>query len=256
MKQQKIVETQFGNTASAYLSSTVHAGGQDLVAIKEIVSRCANAHVLDIGCGAGHVSYAAAPLAAKVIAYDLSAEMLAVVSAAALERNLPNIEVQKGSAEKLPFEDNAFDVVVTRFSAHHWLDVPGALAEINRVLKPEGVAVVVDIVSPESALNDTVLQTVEILRDASHVRDYRVSEWKSMFGAAGFSVVHENNWKLVMEFDVWIKRMQTPEVRVQAIRDVFGRASQESRQYFSVQEDCSFSMDSALFEVRKEKVNL
>lgn len=251
MKQQTIVEKQFGNMADAYLTSSVHAQGQDLITIKEMTSRYVSAKVLDIGCGAGHVSYAVAPVAKKVIAYDLSEKMLAVVATSANERDLHNIEIQQGIAEKLAFEDNTFDIVITRFSAHHWSDVLAALAEINRVLTPSGIAVIVDIVAPENALNDTLLQTVELLRDASHVRDYSLSEWKSMFATSGFVLESENNWKLVMQFKEWIKRMQTPQVRVDAIRDVFDRASQEAKHYFSLQKDYSFSIDSALFEIRK-----
>ena len=54
-----------------------------------------------------------------------------------------------------------------------------------RVLKPGGSLVVVDVVASESPLADTALQTLEMLRDPSHVRDYRVSEWLVMLADAG-----------------------------------------------------------------------
>jgi ubiquinone/menaquinone biosynthesis C-methylase UbiE len=251
MKQQALVAKQFGDTANAYLTSSIHSQGADLQAIRGIVSRFVNPRILDLGCGAGHVSFVVAPHAKAVTAYDLSDEMLAVVAHSAQQRGLQNIGIQKGMAETLPFEDGAFDLVLSRFSAHHWLDVPAALAEINRVLTPNGAAVFVDIVAPESPMNDTILQTAEVLRDASHVRDYRVSEWARMFAAAGFEHACKSSWKLLMEFDDWIKRMRTPQVRVDAIRDLFDRAPQESVQYFSVQDDHSFSIDAALFEIGK-----
>lgn len=251
MNQQTIVDKQFGEAAKAYLTSSVHAQGKDLAAIKDIAKRYKSATILDLGCGAGHVSYAVAAMAKKVIAYDLSEKMLDVVAHSARERKLRNIEVEHGLAEKLPFDDNTFDLVVTRFSAHHWSNLVVSLDEICRVLTPQGTAVIVDIVAPENALNDTLLQTVEILRDASHVRDYSISEWRSKLAYSGFVIENESRWKLVMQFAEWIKRMQTPEVRVDAIRDVFDRAAEESKRYFAVQPDYSFSIDSALFEVRK-----
>jgi SAM-dependent methyltransferase len=186
-----------------------------------------------------------------VIAYDLSAQMLAVVAHAARDRQLPNIETRQGPAEKLPFEDGAFDVVVTRLSAHHWLDVPAALKEVHRVLGAGGVAILVDVVAPESPLLDTTLQAVELLRDASHVRDYRISEWEQMLDAAGFGHTCKQTWKLDIGFDEWIERMRTPPLRTQAIRSLFDGASRESLAYFCVRDDHSFSIDAALFEIRK-----
>lgn len=252
MKQQNIVEMQFGSTAGAYLNSPVHAQGQGLNAITKLASQYPTATVLDIGCGAGHVSYAVAPMVKKVVAYDLSKQMLAIVANSAQERHLPNIDTQQGIAEQLPFDDHTFDLVLTRFSAHHWSDVPAALKEIQRVLTPQGKMVIVDVVAPECPLKDTILQTIEILRDPSHVRDYRVSEWKAMLCAAGFTLQFTEQWKLVMVFDEWIKRMCTPPVRVAAIRHLFDCASQEVLQYFLTQPDYSFSLDVALLEAVKD----
>lgn len=252
MKQQSVVMEQFGNTANAYLTSAVHAQGEDLKTIQKIVSRYPAPKVLDLGCGAGHVSFAVAPFSGSVTAYDLSTEMLAVVAHSSNERTLHNIETRQGPAEKLPFDDGVFDLVVTRFSTHHWLDVPAALKETHRVLKPHGVAVFVDIVAPEAPLNDTILQTVELLRDASHVRDYRISEWEFMLTKAGFMHQRHSDWKLVMKFDEWTARMRTPPERAQAIRSIFDAAPEETSQYFAVQEDYSFSIDASLFESRKD----
>ncbi len=253
MKQQAIVAKQFGETAHAYLTSSVHAEGQDLKNILQIVRQHENPKVLDVGCGAGHVAFVVAPAAKTVTAYDLSHDMLSVVARSAKERNLHNIATLQGPAEKLPFEDEAFDLVLTRFSAHHWLDLPAALCEINRVLAKDGVAVFVDVIAPEFALHDTTLQAVEVLRDVSHVRDYRISEWENMLSAAGFDCERPSTWKLAMVFNEWIERMRTPQVRVEAIRNLFDCASQESLNYFSVEKDHSFSIDAALFKVRKEK---
>src|SRR5476649_3090517 len=184
MKQQVVVVQQFGSTASAYLTSAVHAQGADLDTLRATAQRLSHPCVLDLGCGAGHASFAVAPHAQSVTAFDLSAQMLDVVAQAARERGLHNLETRQGNAARLPFADASFDLVVTRFSAHHWLDVPAALREVKRVLKKGGVLVVIDITAPESPLHDTTLQAVELLRDGSHVRDYRPSEWRSMLEGA------------------------------------------------------------------------
>ena len=148
MKQQAVVVQQFGSTASAYLTSAVHAQGADLDTLRTMTQRLSHPTVLDLGCGAGHASFAIAPHAQSVTAFDLSAQMLDVVAQAARERGLHNLETRHGNAARLPFADASFDLVVTRFSAHHWLDVPAALREVARVLRPQGSFIVIDNWSP------------------------------------------------------------------------------------------------------------
>lgn len=248
MQQQAVVAQQFGNTASAYLTSTVHAQGADLATLHDIAANLPKRPtVLDLGCGAGHASFAVAPASASVTSFDLSPEMLAVVANAARERGLDNLRTQQGNVASLPFADAAFCMVITRFSAHHWLDAPAALREVRRVLKPNGVFVIIDITAPETPLHDTTLQAVELLRDGSHVRDYRPSEWMQMLGDAGFTSERVSDWKLQMQFDDWTARMRTPTERVTAIRSLLRTAPEETRSYFVVQPDDSFTIDSTLF---------
>lgn len=253
MKQQAVVVEQFGNTAQAYLSSTVHAQGADLAAMQDVARRMALPRVLDLGCGAGHASFAVAPVAQSVVAYDLSDAMLDVVTQAAAARGLDNIRTQQGDVGQLPFPGAVFDLVVTRFSAHHWLDVPAALQEAWRVLRPGGKLVIVDIVAPAQALFDTTLQAVELLRDGSHVRDYRLCEWANKLNMAGFSHRLDSQWKLEMRFAEWVARMRTPALREQAIRSLFDSAPREARDYFAVQADYSFSIDAAMFVACKQE---
>lgn len=152
MQQHRLVDQQFGQVAQAYLTSAVHAQGADLDALAALAQSVPQAKVLDLGCGGGHVSFAMAPHVAAVVAYDLSEDMLGVVAAEAARRGLAQLHTQAGRAEALPFDDAAFDIVATRFSAHHWYDVRKGLAEARRVLKPGGKPVIVDIVAPEAPL--------------------------------------------------------------------------------------------------------
>src|SRR5215471_4660240 len=92
---EALVGRQFGTRAAAYLSSAVHAQGADLESLAALVEEESRAQVLDLGCGAGHVSFAVAPRAKSVVAYDLSSDMLDVVAGGAargvsIDPNLDN----------------------------------------------------------------------------------------------------------------------------------------------------------------------
>lgn len=248
MKQSSLAAEQFGATAHRYLTSAVHAHGTDLERLTALAMRRGRPSALDLGCGAGHAAFAMAKGGARVTAYDVSADMLHVVDREANRRGIDGLHTRQGAAEHLPFADASFDVVATRFSAHHWADVGRALREARRVLRAGGSLVVIDVVAPEAPLLDTVLQTVELLRDASHVRDYRASEWAAMLREAGFAIPQCETWRLRMEFETWVTRMRTPHVRVQAIRDVLAQAADEVKQYFTVDSDGSFDIDIAWME--------
>lgn len=245
------VEKQFGEQAQAYLNSAVHAQGADLQALAQRLQGKSTANVLDLGCGAGHVSFTVAPNVAHVVAYDLSPRMLDTVSSAAKDKGLENISTRQGVAESLPFDDASMDVVISRYSAHHWQDVGQALREVKRVLKPGGEAIFIDVVSPGHPVLDVYLQTVEILRDTSHVRDYTPGEWLTFFTEAGLKVESVTCSRLHLEFSSWITRMRTPEHFVTAIRELQRHASAEVKRHFAIEDDGSFSSDRAMLVVTR-----
>ncbi len=245
-----LVAARFGPRAAAYVASTVHAKGADLERLAGIVRGRPDARVLDLGCGGGHVTLHAAPHVREVVAYDLSREMLDAVASVCRERGLANVTTRQGAAEHLPFEDAAFDFVISRYSAHHWHDFHGALRQARRVLKQGGGAVFIDVVSPggSSALLDTYLQSVELLRDPSHIRDYSTDEWRRALTHAGFApstIVHA---RLRLEFSAWVERIDTPGVHIQAIRSLQANMAEDVVKYFEIEADGSFTVDTMVLE--------
>lgn len=162
---ETLVTQQFGPRAAAYLGSPVHAQGDDLQHLVALVRGRTAARVLDLGCGGGHVSFHVAREVGEITAYDLSAEMLAAVAAEAARRGLGNLVTRRGAVEELPFDAGTFDIVLSRYSAHHWHDWERGLREARRVVKPGGFVAFADCVSPGPPLLDTYLQAVELLRE-------------------------------------------------------------------------------------------
>ena len=243
------VQDQFDPQARAYLTSPVHAAGPDLQAACELAARSlpADAAVLDVGTGAGHLSFALAPLARRVVALDPSAGMLATVRRAAAERGLLQIETCEAAAAALPFAAASFDLVCTRYSAHHWFDIPRALAEMRRVVKPAGLLLLIDLLGDDHPLVDTHLQSIELLRDTSHVRDRSVAEWHRLLRAAGFTDLEQRTWMTRLEFGAWVQRMGTPEALVAAIRMLQTGAPAEVQRALNLEGDGSFTPRTGLF---------
>lgn len=246
---ETLVSAQFGPRASSYVTSPVHAQGADLDRLALLAKTKAKegegfGRVLDLGCGGGHASFTLAPYVKEVVAYDLSAEMLAAVSEEARKRGVHAIVTRQGKVEELPFQDGEFDLVVSRNSAHHWHDFGAALREARRVLKHDGGAVFMDAVSPGPALFDTYLQTVEMLRDPSHVRDYSIAEWCQALSEAGFQPGTVVAGRVRLDFAAWIERMATPQALATAIRDLQRRMPEEIRAHFEIAPDGSFTLDT------------
>ncbi|MDE2227826.1 MAG: class I SAM-dependent methyltransferase [Alphaproteobacteria bacterium] len=248
---EALVDDQFGSRAAAYLASAVHAQGADLDALAARVRGRAEARVLDLGCGGGHVGFAVAPHVREIVAYDLSREMLDVVAREAAKRGFANLVTQQGVVERLPFADATFDYVFSRFSAHHWHDVDAALREAARILKPGGTVVVVDTVAPAAPLLDTFLQAIELLRDPSHVRNYSRAEWAAIVGRAGLLPGAARQHRLRLDFASWVQRMRTPPVQVEAIRALQAAMADSVTRHFAVEADGSFTIDILSLEAAK-----
>src|SRR5215475_7800191 len=95
------VQAQFGAAAEAYGTSLVHVDPTALQRVVELARPKAEDAALDIATGAGHTALALAPHVARVIAYDLTQEMLRETRRNATERGLTNVYTQRGPAEKL-----------------------------------------------------------------------------------------------------------------------------------------------------------
>ncbi|MBF7683633.1 class I SAM-dependent methyltransferase [Acinetobacter sp. B5B] len=251
--QQHINQQQYKNKEINYLNSQNHAQGIEFDKIKKVIKNHDVAPtVLDLGCGAGHVSYHVAELCQHIVAYDLSENMLDIVETTAVERKIKNIQTQQGSAEQLPFEDHSFDIVITRFSAHHWQDVQQAIQQVYRVLKPQGVFIVVDSIGSNQPILDTFIQSIELLRDPSHVRNYSMAQWLNLTECHGLMPLKVEKQALKIRLDDWVKRMHTPDMAIQAIRYLQSMACHLVVSHFDIQDSGDFQLDVGYMVFKKQ----
>ena len=228
------IQDQFTAAANAYAYSAVHAAGADLAVLVETAALTGSERVLDIGTGVGHTALRVAPQAAEVVAIDITPAMLEQGRRLARERGVTNVVFEEADGAKLPYENASFDLVTCRFCAHHFVDPMAVLRESARVLKPRGRMVLVDTVAHEDPALDTFLNAVELLRDASHVRDWRASEWVRMFEQARFTAEVVHRTAVVLDGDDWVKRMNTPATKVAMLQELLRDAHAAQRAAFDV----------------------
>jgi SAM-dependent methyltransferase len=146
----------------------------------------------------------------------------------------------------LPFATGSFDIVTSRLSAHHYADPGRTVAEVARVLAPGGTFLLVDVVAPEDPTQDTFLNAFELLRDPSHVRDHRVSEWLAFFEASGLAGRRVEDFEIPLVFEPWVERIGTSAAGVTGLRALFDAAPDEVRSAFSIDGDYAFTLSSVL----------
>jgi ubiquinone/menaquinone biosynthesis C-methylase UbiE len=237
----------YGPRSAAYMTSAIHAAGHDLDQIEAALAAGSFAHVLDLGCGGGHVSYRAAPHVGAVVACDLTPQMISAVEQAAAERGLSNVSGVVAAAEALPFPDGYFDAILCRFTAHHWADLPAGLAEARRVARTGALLAFIDTVAPNICAADTHLQTIEYLRDPSHVRNYTQAELEAALADAGFAIDSITPRPLRMNFAEWTKRTHTPMEKQAILRQLQKEAGADVRNRLAIEFDGIFVLEAVMF---------
>jgi len=100
--------------------------------------------VLDIACGTGEPAISLAAVLVDdgdVVGVDISPAPLKIAEERAIQRGLSNVTFQQADAHELPFPNNSFDCITSRLGIMFFSDLPRALSEMHRVLKPLGRAI-------------------------------------------------------------------------------------------------------------------
>ncbi len=178
----------FGRRAAYYTTSATHTDAEVLQRVVELSALKPGDRVLDVGTGTGHTALALAPHAAEVIGLDLTPEMLIEAEGLLGQRGFENVRWELGDVQALPYPGDAFDVVACRRAAHHFTDMPLAMAEMRRVLRPGGRLVIDDRTVPDDPALDALMNRLDLLHDHSHVREYSAAEWVAFCERVGLAV--------------------------------------------------------------------
>lgn len=119
--------------------------------VLKIVAESNPKTILDIATGTGDLAILMAQTnAEKIIGLDISAGMLEVGVKKIADKNLSNtIEMILGDSENMPFDDNSFDAITVAFGVRNFETLEKGLADILRVLKPNGVFVILETSVPD-----------------------------------------------------------------------------------------------------------
>jgi ubiquinone/menaquinone biosynthesis C-methylase UbiE len=183
--QQARILDQFTRQATPFSTAAAITDTNALRMVVEAAAPRPGDTLLDVACGGGIVVCAFAPHVKHATGIDVTPAMLARAREHAAEKGVDNVTWDRGDVTSLPYADGEFDIVVTRFSMHHFIDPGRVMREMVRVCAPKGRVVVVDMYASDDPAKAAEWNRAEKLRDPSHVRCLTLGELRSLFESAG-----------------------------------------------------------------------
>ncbi|WP_432823716.1 class I SAM-dependent methyltransferase [Trichloromonas sp.] len=231
------VREQFGRTADGYVRDQGFAKGEDLDEAVNLLKPTSEDIMLDVACGGGHTALHFAPLVRSVVASDLTMLMLKKAQEyISDEGGVDNVTFREADAEDLPFPSGSFTLLTCRIAPHHFPDVPRALREFHRVLRRQGGRmVIIDTLLPDEPEIAEFYQTMEKMRDPTHVRAHSRQEWIQMIEEAGFHVEATKTFNKTHDFPVWAKRAGLTREGVKTLARYFIDSPAKVHDYFQIE---------------------
>lgn len=211
------IKQSFAIQAENFENSNMNFSKQDYLdyTMKAINAKSTD-NVLEVAAGTCVCGRNLAAVVSSVVCIDATAEMLEVGKKAAKEKKLSNISFVEGIAEELPFEDDSFDIVFTRLTFHHFSEMESPFQEMNRVLKPGGKLVIIDMEATEQSLRVTE-DKIERMRDFSHVENRSKDEFIRLYNKNRYELVKVESAPIAVVLSNWMNLTNTPENLQQAI---------------------------------------
>lgn len=197
------IVSQFTKQAIPFKEMSQHSNQYGLNLMLRLSDPNQDDIVLDVACGPGIVSCEFAKLTGYVKGIDLTPAMIEQAIQLQKEKKLDNVEWQIGDVSVLPFKENEFSIVLTRYSLHHIMDPDKVLEEMLRVCKPGGKILVVDV-TPDKDKKEAY-NMVEKLRDPSHTEALTLEELRYMLASKGVLDIRIEHHDLEMKLQDILK---------------------------------------------------
>ncbi|ADD69491.1 Methyltransferase type 11 [Denitrovibrio acetiphilus DSM 12809] len=235
----------FDRSAENYLRSSDHAVGSDLEYFEKYFAGKKFQKALDIACAAGH--FGASFPAELIYTADYSFNMLKTA------RDSFGFDMPvRTRGEFLPFLSDTFDLVGCRIAMHHFTNPCLFMNDVFRVLKTGGYFVLIDSVV---GFEDAELNKIELIRDTTHRRSFKVEEVEGMALAEGFHLEDSDLFYKEHIFDEWARRPNPSEEQyrstVQAFLDLPDKVKAELRLKADGKNIISYTDKKAVFIFRK-----
>jgi DNA gyrase subunit B len=219
----EIYRQQFGERSKNWHESCTWLKDAGLLqAHAEMCEVSPSARMLDVCCGSGIVGHSFGDRVAHKTGLDITPEM----------RNMAKLrlnEIREGSVYEIPFDQNSFDLVVTREVIHILSDARKALSEVFRVLSPSGQIIFGQTV-PYSAIDAAWSFRIFKKKQPLFCNNFMVEDIQELLSAIGFQDVKMKEYFLWEGIDLWIDTHETSALHRQEIRDLYYNAPEDIKE--------------------------
>lgn len=155
--------------------------------------------VLDLGTGSGYLAFAMANQYpdSEIIGLDIVEEQLKRNRMKAHKEEVHNLQFVSYQGMKFPFEDNFFDLVVSRYALHHFPNIQYTFSQISRVLKEDGRLFLSDP-TPNKDDKDRFVDAYMKMKQDGHIKFYTRQEWIQY--ASDVTMYLENEFETSIRF--------------------------------------------------------
>jgi ubiquinone/menaquinone biosynthesis C-methylase UbiE len=219
-KHQERVLQEFNDRAEAFATAPAITDPEALKLLLEMSGANPRDTVLDVACGAGVVLCAFARVVRHATGIDITPAMIQRAQSLQQEDRLINISWNTGDSRRLPYADDTFSIVLTRYSFHHMEQPAVTFSEMLRVCAPGGTLLVADVCASSEPAHAAIFNTMERLRDPSHVRALPKEELTALFQTVGLKDPRTASYSLEFSLRDLLQHSSASSRDLQRIREI------------------------------------